>query len=248
MKLTSKFSRIAVAAACAAGLSGLVAVPADAAVNTPVVTPATSITPESAMIGAAIDTGNLAPGTSYTFEYDTLSDWNAGGDNALFAGPFFADASPSLAFVSTEIGCFPAATCTPENTPLTPGTTYVYSIQSQPGVSGSYFATQTLTSINGQFTTPSLGAIAVKSKVAAVARGRAAIVLKCTGAMACTGDIKIVLGKKTLGKGTYSVPAGATEAVSVKLKAFSLAGALLSKVELTSTSDQKNVKAAIKLA
>jgi hypothetical protein len=65
-KLTSKFSRAAMVAGIAIGASGLVAVPAEAAngistanyyVNNPAVGPASTITPESAIVSASIDTG-----------------------------------------------------------------------------------------------------------------------------------------------------------------------------------------------
>ena len=75
--MTSKLSRIALAATCAAGLSGLVAGPA-AAVNNyvtqPVVTGVSSLTPESAVLSGAIDTGGdpavtfaAAPADPYSF-------------------------------------------------------------------------------------------------------------------------------------------------------------------------------------
>ncbi len=59
--MTSRFSRIALAATCTAGIGGLVAGPAAAAVNNYVVQPAvtgvSSLTPESAVLSGAIDTG-----------------------------------------------------------------------------------------------------------------------------------------------------------------------------------------------
>jgi hypothetical protein len=64
--LTSKFSRAAVIAGIAIGASGLVAVPAEAAngistanyyVNNPAIGSASTVTPESASVSAAIDTG-----------------------------------------------------------------------------------------------------------------------------------------------------------------------------------------------
>jgi hypothetical protein len=65
-KLTSKFSRAAMIAGIAIGASGLVAVPAEAAngistpnyyVNNPAIGSASTITPESALVSASIDTG-----------------------------------------------------------------------------------------------------------------------------------------------------------------------------------------------
>jgi hypothetical protein len=66
MKLTVKFSRVAMIASIAIGAGGLVAVPAQAAngistanyyVNNPAIGGATDLTPESATVSASIDTG-----------------------------------------------------------------------------------------------------------------------------------------------------------------------------------------------
>jgi hypothetical protein len=84
IKLTSKVSRVALIAAVAVGASGLVAVPAaDAAfqtgtglVNQPIVTGASQITPESAVITGAVDTGGYnQPNNNVT----TSSAATAGG-------------------------------------------------------------------------------------------------------------------------------------------------------------------------
>lgn len=251
--MTSKFSRIALAAACAAGLSGLVAGPAEAVVNTPVVTPATSITPESAVIGAAIDTGDVAPGTSYTFEYDTLSDFNAGGNNAMFAGPFFADASTALEVATTEIGCYPSITCGLTSTALTPDTTYVYFVQTQPGASGTYTNVASLQSANGEFKTGSLGALTLSSTKLAVARGKAAVSLKCTSSMPCEGTLAIIVGHKSIAAGKFTVPAGGRALATARLKASGKAalakagGTLHAKLAVASTTDQKNIAKAVTL-
>ncbi len=251
--MTSRFSRIALAAACAAGLSGLVAGPAAATINTPVVTPATSITPESAVIGAAIDTGNVAPGTSYTFEYDTLSDYNAGGDNAQFAGPFFVDASTGLQFVTAPIGCYPSITCGLSSTALTPDTEYVYFVQTQPGVSGTYSNSVGLQSANGEFKTGSLGALTLGSTKLAVARGKAAVSLRCTSSMPCQGTLAIIVGHKSIAAGKFSVPAGGRAFATARLKAAGKAalakagGTLQAKLAVASTTDQKNISKAVTL-
>jgi hypothetical protein len=246
MKLTSRFPRILVAAACAAGVSGAAALPADAA-SAPAVGPVTLITPESAVLSGAVDTGNLAPGTSFTFEYDTLSDWNSGANNALFGGPFFADASPNLSFVTAQIGCFPATSCTFEQTPLTPGTTYVYEIQTQPGVSSNYATAVGLTSATGLFRTGNLGKIAFKSSKVTVAHGKAEITLKCTSSVACAGKIVLKAGGKTVASGKFHALGTATVAIKFKGSAALKAagGSLSAQATLTSSTDQKNAKAAV---
>ncbi len=66
--MTSKLSRFAAVATCAAGCCGLVAGPAAAAnnyVTQPVVTGVSSLTPESAVLTGAIDTGG-DPGVAFT--------------------------------------------------------------------------------------------------------------------------------------------------------------------------------------
>jgi hypothetical protein len=79
MTLTSKFSRVALAATCAAGLSGLVAGPAEAInnyVTQPVVTGASALTPESAVLTGAIDTGG---DPAVTFNASPASPFAVGG-------------------------------------------------------------------------------------------------------------------------------------------------------------------------
>jgi hypothetical protein len=85
--LTSKFSRAALIAGLAIGASGLVAVPAEAAnsistanyyVNNPAVGAASSITPESAVVSASIDTGgspeSLLPVPAAGLSWSTIAN------------------------------------------------------------------------------------------------------------------------------------------------------------------------------
>jgi hypothetical protein len=92
--LTSKVSRAALIAAIAVGASGLVAVPAQAAfqagtglVNQPIVTGASQVTPESAVITGAVDTGGFdqpndstaaATAGGYTVPVNPGTLWDAG--------------------------------------------------------------------------------------------------------------------------------------------------------------------------
>jgi hypothetical protein len=85
-KLTRKVSRAALAAGIAIGACGLVAVPAEAAdtlyfVNAPAVTGAESLTPESATVTGAVDTGG-APGTSFSVAAGATLSW-VGGQSIL---------------------------------------------------------------------------------------------------------------------------------------------------------------------
>jgi hypothetical protein len=124
IKLTSKFSRSALIAALAVGASGLVAVSADAAtvggitgtqtpgyVNQPVVNQATQVTPESAVITGAIDTGGYTAGydvfgTGYTVNSPT-STWDggvAGTGIPVTPGPIQLDGLPLSTPVLTAAG------------------------------------------------------------------------------------------------------------------------------------------------
>jgi hypothetical protein len=204
--LTGKFSRLALITAAAVGVSGLVAVPAADAlggvtgtqvpgyVNQPIAANATNITPESAVISGAVDTGGytagdgffgtgysemptstlwdagvsgtglpVTPGTAITVdglpittsdlngnqvptysavwvEYDPLSDWTAAGDipgpETQFAPEEDVDTTtaPYNSFAPIKLGGYPSSVAQANgNTPLTPGTTYVYWVEQQVG-------------------------------------------------------------------------------------------------------------------
>jgi hypothetical protein len=81
-QLTSKLSRAAFAAAVTCGASALVAIPAQAAdtqyfVNSPLVLPATAMTPESATLGGVIDTGGN-PGATLSLPAGGTLSWSPG--------------------------------------------------------------------------------------------------------------------------------------------------------------------------
>jgi hypothetical protein len=85
-KLASKVSRAALVAGLAIGVSGLVAVPAEAAnsyVTQPVVTGVSSITPESAVLSGAIDTGG---DPASTFVASAASPFSVGGLSITASG------------------------------------------------------------------------------------------------------------------------------------------------------------------
>jgi hypothetical protein len=84
--LRRKVSRAALAVGLAIGACGLIAVPAEAAdtlyfTNAPAVTGVTSITPESATVTGAVDTGGT-PGTTFPVAAGTVLSW-VGGLNIL---------------------------------------------------------------------------------------------------------------------------------------------------------------------
>ena len=246
--MTSKFARLAVLASCALGASGVVAAPALAAAPPPpTIAPATAITPESAVLNGVISTGTP---TSYTFEYDTVTDWKAGGDNASFAGPFFVDASTGPQQVSAPIGCYPSLTCGLDGTPLTPNTTYIFQLQAQPGVTGKYYYTTALSSSYGYFKTDKLGKIVLVSSVLPVKKGVASVTLKCSSKWPCKGSLKLTARIKhktvTCGSAKFSLHGNkkATEHVQLAGKcraALSKSHKLKGSIAITTTTDQPSV-------
>jgi hypothetical protein len=114
--LTSKVSRAALIAAIAVGASGLVAVPAEAAsfqtgtglVNQPIITGASQVTPESAIITGAIDTGG------YNQPYNGTGTTTAGGyPVAVNIGSTWDEGVPGTGFPVT------ASPITIDGVPLT---------------------------------------------------------------------------------------------------------------------------------
>jgi hypothetical protein len=84
--MTIKVSRVALVVGVAIGASGLVAIPAQAAdtlyfANAPAVTGATAVTPESATLTGAVDTGGT-PGTPFSVAAGATLSW-VGGLNIL---------------------------------------------------------------------------------------------------------------------------------------------------------------------
>jgi hypothetical protein len=265
--LTSKLSRLALAATVAAGASGLVAVPAQAAVNNPTLTAVTGLTPESVTLNGVIDTGNVAPGTNYVFVYDTKKDFLANGgqfsDSAQFAPevPDFAAASTSLVAVSEFAGCYPMLICANLGAiPLTPKTTYVYQLQTQPGGAGvasssAYASTQSLDSQIGTFTTPGLGSIAVDGSVSV--RGRTATVLLTDRSVMPargTATLTVRVGRRTFGvRGLrFRLAENATGMLHVRLAPQVVRALrrhrLHGRVSVTVTTDQQTRARSVTLA
>jgi hypothetical protein len=259
--LTSKFSRLALIATCAIGFSGLVAAPAFATISPPSVQKTTKITPESAVINGLVDTGGLS--TTYVFEYDTLSDFKAGGNNAMYAPtpPLDIPAGATAPVpVSVPIGCYPSLTCPIDQTPLDPNTTYVVYLQSQPGTAaGTYYQTVSLNSAAGTFKTLPIGKTSLLSTKIAVSSGKAHVDLKCTGVEKCKGVYTVTARKKgktlTCSTGKYTVGPGDVSTVKAKLKGscLSLIAKQTSlsysgKLSLVSTVDQATIKKNVTLS
>lgn len=100
--MTSKLSRLALAAVCTAGVSGLVAGPAAAAnnyVTQPVVTGVSSVTPESVVASGAIDTGG---DPAVTFSASAANPYSFGG--LTITAPSILNGIPlNLGFYSTAL-------------------------------------------------------------------------------------------------------------------------------------------------
>jgi hypothetical protein len=263
--LKSKFTRLAVIASCALGAGGVVAASAQAAaIAPPTLSAATLITPESAVLNGVINTGNKP--TSYTFQYDTLSDWKAGGDNATYTNPLLVPASTSPVAVSAPIGCYPALTCPPDGSesPLQPNAIYEFQLSVQPGVTGScptckYYYSTVLASRFGYFKTGKLGQIVLVSTTLPVVHGKAAVTLKCKGLFPCSGKLKITakVHKKTVtcGSGKFSLTGNKQKTLKVKLAHKCLAAIakttglkLPAKLIGTATTDQKGINKKVMLS
>jgi hypothetical protein len=203
-------TRLTLLAACVTTLAGVVAGQAQAAPTPPTISPATAITPESAMLHGQIATGGTAD--EYSFEYDTLSDWNAGGDNASFTSDVPIPAgNPATLNVSAEAGCYPALTCT-DQLPLIPHTKYVFLLSVQYNISGAYYSVATVQTTTETFTTTKLGRLQLLSRIVTVKKGIASIEMGCTSAVPCRGAVSVTTrhkGKKiSCLAGNFSVRAG----------------------------------------
>ncbi len=125
--MTSKVSRAALIAAIAVGASGLVAVPAQAAfqagtglVNQPIVTGASQITPESALITGAVDTGG------FNQPNDATATTTAGGYSVpVNLGVLWDGGVPGTGFLTTTSSItIDGIPLTTPNTSGTPVPTY----------------------------------------------------------------------------------------------------------------------------
>jgi len=250
-------TRLASLAVCAAVFVGILVVQAQAQTG-PTVSPATSITPESAILHGSIPTYGTED--LYSFEYDTLADWEAGGDNASFTDDVLIPAAAATTLnVSGEAGCYPAATCTDQET-LLPNTKYVYFLSVQYNVSGAYYDVGTVTSSEGTFTTTNLGKVELTSKTVEVKKRTASIDLECTSAEPCDGSLTLTTRSKgktiTCSSGTFSVKAGKKSTVKkavsskcLKLLAKSTTLTWGGTLNAVTTTDQAGLKhKSVKLA
>ena len=202
--------RLALTAACVAALCGLYAAPAGAAVSAPTVAAATSITPGSAVLNGSYDTGGVA--TSYSFIYDTASDWALGGDNANYTPAVAEPAGQGVVSVSSPVGCFPFATCAPDAAPLSPGSKYVDFLYVTYGTGGKYYQVAPGTSGEGTFATPGIGTLKVTSTKIPVKHDKGIISLMCKSLGPCQGRLTVTARIKgssvTCMSGRFSLRAG----------------------------------------
>lgn len=243
-------TRLTLLAACATTLCGVLAGQALAQTPTPTVSPATAISPESAMLHGQIPTNGQA--AEYSFEYDTVSDWNAGGDNASFTDDTLIPATDTgTVDASAEAGCYPALTCT-DQLPLQPNTKYIFVLSVQYNITAAYYDVATVQSTTETFTTTNLGRIVLASKTIAVKKGVAKVELTCTSAVPCRGALVVTTrhhgNKVTCLSGTFSVGAGHTstlrEAVSGACQAFlrkSHSGSWSGTLNAVTTTDQPGI-------
>jgi hypothetical protein len=250
--LTRMIPRLALVATCVVALGGLVAGPAGAqSLPTPTISSTTSITPGSAVLNGSYSPDGIA--TSYTFLYDTASDWAAGGSNASETPDVFEPAGTSTITATGLAGCFPTSTCGPDGTPLSPGTKYVVILYVNYGTGGTYYTNNVTSSGLGTFTTPKLGKLELTSTKITVTKRTAAVALNCDSGIRCAGKLVVTsrikhktvtcisskfslrAGKKTTLKASL---AGKCASALTKSASLSISG----KLTATVTSGQANLK------
>jgi hypothetical protein len=248
--------RLALITSCVIALGGLVAAPAGAAAAPPTLGPTSSVTPESATVSATIATGGVD--VTYSFEYDTASDLAAGGNNAFYTDPVNIPAGVTTPVtVTAPLGCYPAAMCAIDQSPLTPGSKYEVILFINFGTGGQYYYTASVQSAPGYFNTPKLGSVTYSgSSKVRVVKGKASLGLKCASGVKCAGKFMVTTKHKgktlTCASGKFSIKAGKTASESVKLSGscksmLTKAGKLGVKLTTTTSTDQKNVNEALKL-
>ncbi len=235
--------RLALVATSVVALSGVAATSA-LAQNTPTVQLATSITSESAVVQGTIDTTTV-PGNSvcYSVEYDTIGDWLGNQDNVSYTDPLCVPTGSGTINVSAPIGCYPAASCTGDQLPLNPASTYQFVLGAQYEPGGAYQSAEQVSSEQLLFTTLPLGSVKPTSSTIPVKNGKASVFLLCNGKLNCQGSLELTVRSK--GKTLVAL------ATSIKIKAgknATITGKLSSKVrKLLDSSGKPTGKLAGKL-
>jgi hypothetical protein len=208
-----KIPRLTLIAACAVGLAGSVAAPAQAVSTTAV--SATHVTIDPALLTGTAQLNGLVvtdgKPVSWVFEYGT--DTTYGNFGTIGFIPAGATGAVSVNDMITD---------------LTPGTKYHYRLDITIQTSNaSYYPYSTLFSGDRTFKVPSLGLLALTSKKIPVRNGVASIGLKCSSPIACKGKLGLTLhhqGKLvTCLSKSFSLKAGKKSTVTGKLSKTCLA-------------------------
>jgi hypothetical protein len=239
-------TRLALIATSAVVVGGLMTAPA-LAQTAPTITKVSAVGAEQATVSGNVDTATAAQGpVCYVVEFDTLADWTGPQDNVASTSPN-CDLTPGTGVqpVSVQIGCFPAASCSADQVPLTPGSKYIAILSVQYAVGGTFNTSEQLDSAQASFTTKPLGSLKLTSGTVKVTHRTAAFALDCASAQACQGTIEVTVHHKACISGNISMRAGrkATLNESVKgkcLKSITAAGAagLSGKLVIVVTTDQ----------
>jgi hypothetical protein len=183
-------TRFALIAGSAVAIGGLMAAPA-LAQSPPTQKPATAVGAEQATVSGVVDTGTIADGTPcYSFEYDTLADFTGPLNNPQSTAPVCLTPGTGMVPVTAVVGCFPAASCSLDASPLTPGTVYQAVLSVSYQVTGSPTANE-LNSNQVEFSTKKLGALTLKSSTIHVKHGVASVGLSCSSTQPCNGTVQV---------------------------------------------------------
>ncbi|MGO9789786.1 MAG: hypothetical protein ACLP8S_09915 [Solirubrobacteraceae bacterium] len=229
--MTRMIPRLALVVASALALSGFAASTALAQLS-PTSTPAVSVGPESAVLKGTIDTTTQTGSqVCYSFEYDTVADYLGPKNNVQSSDDQCVPSGSGVIDVSALVGCYPAATCTGDNLPLDPASTYQYILGVQYEADGSYYNSEQLNSLQLEFTTSALGSLKLTSKAIPVKKGVAAISLLCNSRQSCHGSLQVTVrsrGRKLI---ALSSPLNikASKAVTLKGKLSGKVRSLLAK-------------------
>jgi hypothetical protein len=201
--------RLALVAACAVGLGGFVAAPAQAAAAVTISAP-TKITLDSATLHGTINTGGLA--LQYTFGWGTSTAY----DN--FTPTVYVPKGSGTINVSELI-----------DGELTPNTKYHVKLFVTVPNFQAYYVPPSVTSSDLVFKTASYGTDALTSKKIKVTHGKAPVGLKCNSKVApCKGKLGLTMhdnkGKLLdCGSAKYALKAGKKGTTKVKLSKGCLA-------------------------
>ena len=188
--------RSALVVSCVATLAAFAAASAQAAI-TATTGPATSVTADSATLNGAVASGGTL--TLWQFSYTLASNPFQGG---LSAGGTIPAGTAGTTLVTDPV------------TGLLPSTTYTYQLIADNGTFGSTY--YLLSPIYGgvlSFTTQGPGSASLASTKLKVKKGRVAVTIRCSTALACDGGVLAITTrakghKVRCGSATFTVAAG----------------------------------------